>query len=165
MGRPRKNEELEAWIVRIAKENAGLGYEKIQGELAKLGYKVSPNTVKQVMKRHGIPPAPERKKYGMSWRTFIGHYKDQMLASDFFTLETVGLKTIYVLFFLEVGPRSVHIAGFTTNPTGEWVAQQARQMVWKLDSRQPSIRFLIRDNDSKFTKLFDEAFTDADTTY
>jgi putative transposase len=154
LGRPRIDAELEAWIVRIAKANVDLGYEKIQGELEKLGFEVSPNTVKHVMKRHGIPPTPERKRYGMSWRTFISHYKDQMLACDLFTLETLGLKMLYVLFFLELGTRRVHIAGFTTNPTGEWVTQQARQ----LEKRKPAIRFLIRDNDRKYPKAFDETF-------
>jgi putative transposase len=80
--------------VRLAKENPGLGYDKLEGELAKLGFIVSPSTVKNVMRRHGIPPSPERNKAGTSWRDFITHYKDQILACDFFTVETVGLNTL-----------------------------------------------------------------------
>ena len=83
-GRPRVDPDLEYRIVRLAKENPGLGYHKLKGELAKLGFKVCPNTVKNVMIRHGIPPTPERNKLGTSWRAFLSHYKDQMLTSDFF---------------------------------------------------------------------------------
>jgi putative transposase len=87
-GRPRVDPELEYWIVRLAKENSRLGYDKLEGELAKLGFSVSPNTVKNVMIRNGIPPVPERDKLGTSWRDFLAHYKDQILACDFFTVET-----------------------------------------------------------------------------
>jgi putative transposase len=81
------------------------------------------------------------------------HYKDQLLACDFFTVETLFLQTIYVFFFIEVGTRRVHFAGCTTNPNGTWVTQQTRQMVWELEERDPEIRFLIRDNDTKFTSI------------
>lgn len=128
-GRPRSDPELEYWIVRLAKENPGLGYCKLKGELAKLGFRVCPNTVKNVMIRHGIPPMPEWNKRGTSWCAFLSHYKDQMLACDFFTVETIGLKTLYVLFLIEIGSRRVHLAGSTPHPQFAWVEQQARQMV------------------------------------
>ena len=89
------------------------------------------------------------------------HYKDQILACDFFTVETIFLKTIYVLFFIELGSRRVHFAGCTTNPDGSWVAQQARQLVWDLEDREPRLRFLIHDRDSKFTVQFKRILRDA----
>jgi putative transposase len=157
-GRPRIDPELEYWIVRLAKENPGLGYDKLEGELAKLGFTVSPNTVKNVMIRNGLPPAPERDKLGTSWRDFLTHYKDQILACDFFAVETVGLKTLYVLFFIEIGSRRVHLAGCTQHPKTAWVEQQARKMLWKVDEDALSTRYLLHDNDQKFTDGFDTLF-------
>jgi len=157
-GRPRVDPELEYWIVRLAKENPGLGYRKLKGELAKLGFKVCFSTVKNVMIRHGIPPTPERNRRGTSWRAFLSHYKDQMLACDFFTVETIGLKTLYVLFFIEIGSRRVHLAGCTPHPQAVWVEQQARQMVWQLDEREFPVSHFLHDNDKKFTDSFDTIF-------
>jgi putative transposase len=157
-GRPPIDPELEYWIVRLAKENPGLGYEKLEGELEKLGFSVCPMTVKNVMDGHGIPPAPERNKQGTSWRTFINHYKDQVLACDFFTVETVGLKTLYALFFIELGRRCIHFAGCTAHPNTRWVTQQARQMLWRLEETGTSIRYLIHDRDKKFPQAFDTVF-------
>jgi putative transposase len=99
-GRPPIDPEVEHWIVRLARENPRWGYDRIQGELLKLGFTLDPKTVKNVMRRHHLPPAPQRG--ASSWRTFLGHYKHQMLACDFFTVETLWLKTIYVLFFIEL---------------------------------------------------------------
>ena len=110
-GRPPIDVELESWILQVAKDNPGLGYEKLAGELRKLGFQVSKTTVSIVLERHGIPPAPERGRQGSSWRVFLNHYKDQFLACDFFTVETLTLPTLYVLFFLEHGTRRVHLAG------------------------------------------------------
>jgi putative transposase len=157
-GRPRVDPELEYWIVRLARENPGLGYRKLKGELAKLGFKVCPNTVKNVLIRHGIPPLPERNRRGPSWRVFLSHYKEQMLACDFFTVETIGLKTLYVLFFIEIGSRRVHLAGCTPHPRATWVEQQARQMVWQLDERELPVSHFLHDNDKKFTDSFDTIF-------
>jgi putative transposase len=157
-GRPPIDPELEYWIVRLAKENPGLGYEKLEGELKKLSFSVCPMTVKNVMVRHGIPPTPERNKQGTSWRTFINHYKDQMLACDFFTVETVGLKTLHALFFIEIGRRRIHFAGCTAHPNTRWVTQQARQMLWRLEEAGTSIRYLIHDRDKKFPQAFDTVF-------
>jgi putative transposase len=113
-GRPRMTAELEALIVRLAKENPRWGYDKIQGELLKLGYKLGSTSVRSILKKHRIAPAPQRSTG--SWRSFLGHYKDQILACDFFTVETIWFKTIYVLFFIELGNRRIHMAGCTPNP-------------------------------------------------
>jgi putative transposase len=156
-GRPRTQREIERLVVRLARENTDWGYGKIQGELLKLDLDISEETIANILERHGIPPAPERGT-SPSWRHLMTHYKDQLLACDFFTVETLFLQTIYVFFFIEVGTRCVHFAGCTTNPTGAWVTQQARQMMWELEEREPAIRFLIRDNDKKFTATFDNVF-------
>jgi putative transposase len=127
-GRPRVEWEIEALIIRIARENPRMGYGKIQGELLKLGFKVHPSTVKNVLRRHNLLPAPQRGC--SSWRTFLKHYRQQMLACDFFTVETVRLETLYVLFSIELGSRRVHLAGCTTHPDRAWLTQQTRQLVW-----------------------------------
>jgi len=157
-GRPPIDEELERWILRVARDNPGLGYEKLAGEMRKLGFKVSKTTVSTVLERHGIPPAPERNRRGSSWQVFLNHYKDQFLACDFFTVETLRLQTLYVLFFLEHGTRRVHLAGCTAHPNGQWVTQQARQRAWELQDRELPMRYLIRDHDTKFTDSFDTVF-------
>lgn len=96
--------------------------------MTKLGYDVGKTTVSNVLNRHGILPALERGREGSNWQAFLNHYKDQFLACDFFTVETLWLQTLYVLFFIEHGTRQVHLAGCTAHPTGKWVTQQARQI-------------------------------------
>ena len=155
-GRPRIDREIERLVVRLAREN-DWGYERIEGELLKLGYTISHETVGNILRRHGIPPAPEREP-SLGWRHLMTHYKEQLLACDFFTVETLFLQTIYVLVFFEIGSRRVHFAGCTAHPNGAWVEQQARQLMWDLTDREPNIRFLIRDNDKKFTEAFDTIF-------
>jgi putative transposase len=155
-GRPPIDADLKRWILRVARENPGLGYQKLEGEMRKLGFDVSHTTIRTVMNRHGLPPSPERSS--SSWRRFLNHYKDQFLACDFFTVETLGLKTLYVLFFIEHAARRVHVAGCTAHPDNAWVTQQARQMTWELEEREPPIRYLIHDNDTKFTDSFDRVF-------
>jgi putative transposase len=155
-GRPRKDKELERLVVRLALEN-DWGHCRIEGELKKLGYEISDETVGNILHRHGIPPAGERKP-SLSWRHLMTHYKDQILACDFFTVETLFLRTLYVLVFIEIGSRRVYFAGCTTNPDKAWVSQQARQMVWELEEREQPIRFLIRDNDGKYAPAFDTVF-------
>jgi putative transposase len=153
-GRPRLSQELEALIVQMAQENRRWGYGKIEGELRKLGFDVSESHVRDVLKRHHILPAPERGS--SSWRHLMSHYKDQLIACDFFTVET--LKTLYVLFFIEVGGRKVHLAGVTAHPNGMWVTQHARQVMWEVGERHPPCRFLIRDRDKKYVEAFDTVF-------
>jgi transposase InsO family protein len=140
----------------MARENPRMGYDKIQGEILKLGFTINPTTIKNVLRRHRLLPAPQRGK--TSWRTFLSHYRQQMLACDFFTIETLCLQTLYVLFFIEVGTRRVYLAGCTANPDNAWVTQQARQLVWQLDETKTPMRFLIHDRDRKFTTSFDQVF-------
>jgi hypothetical protein len=117
---------------------------------------VSATTVKKILHEAGLGPAGSRS--GLSWRTFLRAQAQSMLAVDFFTVETISLQRLYVLFFIELGSRRVHLAGCTANPTGPWVTQQARQFAWTLPEQPGHFRFLIRDRDSKFTGDFDAVF-------
>lgn len=155
-GRPRTDMDLEGLVLQLAREN-DWGNGKIAGELLKLGYALSDETIANILKRHGIPPLPQRRP-SLSWRHLMTHYKDQILACDFFTVETLFLQTVYVLFFMELGSRRVHLAGCTTHPTGAWVAQQARQLIWQREEDDQRMRFLLHDNDRKFTASFDTVF-------
>lgn len=156
-GRPRLDQELETLILRLAAENSRWGYGKIEGELLKLGHKISQSTIRNVLRRHNIQPAAIRAG-SMGWRHLMAHYKDQLLACDFFTVETIHLKTLYVLFFIEIGSRRVHFSGITAHPDAIWVTQQAKQFVWEFEERESPLSFLIRDNDSRFTNNFDAVF-------
>jgi hypothetical protein len=156
-GRPRINAEVENLIVRLAKENPRWGYGKLEGELLKLGFKVSRTTIRNVLDRHQIVPAPVRND-SLGWRQLMNHYREQLLACDFFTVETIRLQTLYVLFFIELGTRRVHLAGVTAHPNQHWVTQQARQMIWKLEAEVTGLHVLIHDNDRKFTASFDAIF-------
>ena len=145
-------------IVRLAKENPRWGYDKIQGELLKLGHRLGATSVRNTIKRHRVTPVSQRSTG--SWRSFLGHYKGQILACDFFTVETIWLKTSYVLFFIELDTRRIHLAGCTTNPNVIWVTQQAHQLVWDLkDNDRDRRAFLIHDHDTKFTSSFDSVFS------
>ena len=108
------------------------------------------------MRRHHLPPAPQRGR--SSWRTFVKHYRQQMLACDFFTIETIRLQTIYVLFFIEMDSRRVYLAGCTAAPDSRWVTQQARNLVWQRADTAQTVRFLIHDHDTKFSAAFDNVF-------
>jgi putative transposase len=119
-GRPRTARDLEQRVVRLARDKPGWGNARIEGELTKLGYALSDETVATILKRHGIPPAPQRYS-SLSWQTLMTHYRDQILARDFFTVETLFLHTIYVLFFIELSTRRVYVAGCMTAPTSAWV--------------------------------------------
>lgn len=144
-------------MLRLARENPRWGYQRIVGELNGLGLTVSATTVKKILTQAGLGPAGSRS--GLSWRSFLRAQAESMLAVDFFTVETIALQRLYVLFFIELGSRRVYMAGCTANPTGAWVSQQARQFAWTLQERPGSYRFLIRDRDSKFTRDFDAVFT------
>jgi putative transposase len=160
-GRPRIDQGLRDLILRLARENPRWGYGKIEGELLKLGFQASRTTIRNLLKRHDVAPAPVRSG-SIGWRQLMTYYKEQLLACDFFTVETVWLQTLYVLFFIELGTRRVHLAGVTANPNQLWVTQQARQLVWQLDDRESPLRFLIHDNDGKFTAAFDTVFRSED---
>ncbi len=163
-GRPATTPELEALIFRLAKENPAWGYGKVQGEVLKLGYAIGRSTIRDVLKRKRVPPAPHRSQQGSRWGTFLRHYQEQIIACDFFTVETAWLKTLYVLFFIELGSRRVHLAGCTTNPSAAWVTQQARHLSWKIQDGAVPVRFLIHDRDTKFSAAFDTVFTAEDVT-
>jgi hypothetical protein len=155
-GRPPIGGEISVLVLRLARENPRWGYQRIVGELHGLGLAVSATTVRKILRRAGLGPAGERA--GLSWRAFLRAQAKSMLAVDFFTAQTVSLQRVYVLFFVELASRRVHLAGYTANPTGVCVIQQARQITWTLREQPTPLRFLIRDRDSKFTRDFDIVF-------
>jgi len=151
---------VRALVLEMARDNPGWGYRRIHGELAGLGYKLAPSTVWRILKDAGIDPAPTRS--GQSWRAFLDAQAKTILAVDFFHVDTVLLRRLHVLFFIEHGTRRVHLAGITAHPTGEWVTQQARNLLMNLGDHADGLKFLIRDRDAKFTAAFDAALTAAD---
>ncbi|MGB5406987.1 MAG: integrase core domain-containing protein [Thiogranum sp.] len=155
-GRPRTAQEITDLVLRMARENVSWGYDRIQGALANLGHIIAPNTVKNILKRHGIEPAPERAKR-TSWTTFLKAHWDVMAATDFFTVEVWtarGLVTYYVLFVMRLKTRSVHIAGVTTAPNGAYMKQVARNLTDVSDGFLLNSRYLIMDRDTKYTEEF-----------
>ena len=142
-GRPPILREIRALVLRLARDNPQWGYQRIVGELKGLGVVVSATTVRTWLRTAGLGPAGTRG--GMTWREFVRAHRRSMLAVDFFTVETIWLQRLYVLFFIELGSRRVHVAGCTPNPSAPWVTQQARQLTWTLAERPESFRFVIRD--------------------
>jgi putative transposase len=153
-GRPPVDDRIRPLVLRFARENARWGYPRIAGELLKLGLRVSPSTIRHILLANDLGPAPRR--VGPSWRQFLRQQATSMLACDFFTVETLSLRRFYVLFFIELESRRVHLAGCTTNPTGAWVTQQARNL--SFTGLFDRMRYLIHDRDSKFTAAFDDVF-------
>jgi hypothetical protein len=160
-GRPSVDEEIEGLVVRIAKENLTWGYDRIVGAMANLGYKVSDQTVGNILRRHDIPPAPKRKK-GTSWKDFIRAHMAVMVGTDFFTVEVLtlrGLKTYYVLFFLHLESRRICVAGVTRHPNEEWMEQMARNVTMEGTGFLSNCRYLLHDRDSKYCASFCELIT------
>ena len=160
-GRPRTTADTEALVVQLAREN-GWGGGKLLGELKKLGVTIGETTLRDILRRHNIPPAPLRKQRASSWRTFLMHHCHQLPVCDFFTVETLRLQTLYVFFFMEVGTRRVHLAGVTDHPTSTRVNQRARNLLWQVEETDYPARFLIRDRDSKCTAVFNAIFETED---
>lgn len=156
-GRPPLYASVVEAVVRLARENARWGNVRIQGELKKLGIRVGNSTVQRILKAHGLKPAPRRD--GPSWSEFLRAQAHGIIACDFFSVETVWLKTLYVLFFIELSTRKVHLASVTAHPDSMWVTQQARNLMIVLDHFSAPPHFLIHNRDSKFSGPFDEVFS------
>jgi putative transposase len=157
-GRPMIDQELEALVVRIAQKNRSWGYDRIVGALANLGYTISDQTVGNILMRHGIPPAPERKTT-TTWREFIRTHMDVLVATDFFTAEVWtlgGLVTYYVLFFLHLGSRKVQVAGVTPHPNEAWMVQVARHATMEEWGFLAPGQYLIHDRDGKYCPAFQQ---------
>src|SRR6266542_3637661 len=157
-GRRGLDPETVELIVRLARENPRWGYLRIRGEMLKLGVRVSATAIRAVLRRHGLGPAPRRS--GPSWSEFLRAQAHGILSLDFFTVETAWLRTLYVLFGIELGSRRVHVLGATTNPDSAWVTQQARNLA--VGERLRDVQFVIRDRDSKFAGSFDEVLRTED---
>ena len=155
-GRPRIDRNLEQLIVRMATENPDWGYDRIAGALANLGYKVSDQTVGNVLRRHALPPAPERK-HTTTWAAFIRTHLALLAGTDFFTAEVLtlrGLVTYYVLFFIHLESRKIDIAGITIHPDGPWMQQMARNVTMEGCGAIRDCRYLLLDRDAKYTQSF-----------
>jgi putative transposase len=151
-GRPRLDPVLRELVLRLGRENPGWGCVRIQGELRKLGIRVGATTIRSILRRSGLGPAPRRQ--GPSWSEFLRAQAQGLVACDFFAVETAWLRTLYVLFFVELGSRRVHLAGVTANPDSAWMRQQARNLA--IEERLGKVRFLLHDRDAKFSGPFDE---------
>jgi transposase len=160
-GRPPLADHVVALILRLAQENPRWGYRRIQGELKELGIRVAATSIRTVLLRNGIRPAPRRAS--VTWRAFLRAQASGIVAVDFFTVETVRLRTLYVLFAIELHTRLVRLVGVTDHPNGLWIVQRAREFSMNREPRTAGVtsapRFLIRDRDSKFTRAFDDVFT------
>ncbi len=155
-GRPRIKREVEELILRMASENRDWGYDRIAGALANLGHEISDQTVGNVLRRHGLPPAPERKRT-TTWAAFVRTHLALLAGTDFFTAEVLtlrGLVTYYVLFFIHLESRRVDIAGITVHPNEAWMKQIARNATMDDCGALRDCRYLLHDRDTKFTRSF-----------
>jgi putative transposase len=163
LGRPKIDKDLEALVVRLAQENRTWGYDRIVGAVRHVGYTISDQTVGNILKRHGIPPAPARQR-STTWSEFIRTHLDVLVATDFFTTEVwtwCGLVTYYVLFFIHLGTREVHVAGITRHPDRRWMVQMARNITMAEWGFLSSGQYLIHDRDGKYSPAFQQIITGA----
>jgi transposase InsO family protein len=159
LGGPRVSGEIEGLVLQMAEDNPTWGYRRIQGGLANLGHHVDKITVRNILRRHHIDPAPKRRQRGMSWSQFLKMHWEMLAATDFFTVEVAtwhGLVTFYVLVVMELSTRRVHIAGITPHPNEVFMMQCARQLTDPFDGFLLGKRYLIHDRDTKFTEAFDQ---------
>ena len=155
-GRPRMDDEIEQWVVRMAKENSDWGYDRIVGAMANLGYRLSDQTVGNILQRHGIPPAPDRKRT-TTWSDFIRAHMSVLAGTDFFSVEVLtlrGLVTYYVLFFIRLESRHVEVAGITQHPNEAWMKQIARNVTMDEWGFLDNCSYLIHDRDTKYCQSF-----------
>jgi putative transposase len=163
MGRPRVDQEIEDLVVQMASENHSWGYDRIAGALADLGYHISDQTVGNILKRRGFPTAPDRKTT-TTWRDFIRPHMDMLWATDFFSTEVwtrIGLVTFYVLFFIKLNTREVHLAGVTAHPNEAWTKQVARNATMEEWGFLKPGQYVIHDRDSKYCAAFKQLLDDA----
>ena len=153
-GRPPLDAAIRTLILRLARENPRWGCVRIEGELRKLGIRVGATTIRNLLRTTRLGPAPRRT--GPSWTEFLRAQAGGIIACDFFTVETAWLRTLYVLAFIELGSRRIHLSPATAHPDSAWVTQQARNLALDLDARASSVRFFIRDRDTKFSRSFDQ---------
>ena len=158
-GRPATRRNIRALVLRLARENPGWGYRRIHGELAGPGVKGAPPTAWEILKNAGIDPAPRRT--APTWSQFLRSQAEAILACDFFTADLLDGTQAYVLAVIEHATRRIRILGVTLHPTGEWTAQQARNLLMDLDEQTHRVRFMIRDRGSNFTSAFDAVLADA----
>jgi putative transposase len=161
-GRPPVEREVRKLILRLARENTNWGYVRIVGELRKLGIDVSATLVRTVLASAGVPPAPQRDR--SSWQSFLRAHGETILACDFFTVETVWLRRLYVLVFLSIASRRIEYVACTSNPETAWMLQQARNLLMDLGDRDRWPRFLVHDRDKKFPRAFDALFASEGVT-
>jgi putative transposase len=159
-GQPPIDATVRALVLRLATENPSWGHRRVHGELLRLGHTIASSTVWKILHQAGIDPATRR--VGPTWKQFLTAQARAIVACDFFTVDTVFFQRLYVLFFLELATRQVHILGVTAHPTGTGVTHQARNLLMTLDEHADRLRFLLRDRDTKFTAAFDAVFTAAD---
>ena len=155
-GRPSVPSGTVSLVLRLARENSTWGYRRIQGELATMGISIAASSVWAILKRHHIEPSPRRS--GPTWAECLSSQAKGLMACDFFHVDTVLLRRLYVLVFIHHDSRRVRIVGVTANPATDWVTQQARNISMPLADEAKAVTFLVRDRDTKYTASFDAVF-------